>query len=110
MFSGAAILAPTPWRAGSPRCDSIDPDCSRVHDGLFFNARLGASNVWEFSVDPSIVDEAAAVFEAGSPFAHLSHDSEALESVQTSGGPFFVAQVLSWSSDAAWVSVEPAQG
>jgi hypothetical protein len=86
--------------------DSLDPDVVELDEGLHFNSRLDAANVWEFDVDPAIIDEATRIFEDGRHFAHLAREGEALESVATPSGGFFVARVLSWASDAAWVSAD----
>ena len=106
----AHLCVPWPGRSIIPmihvRMDAIDCDVCQRHDGSFFNTRLRAQNVWEFDVDPAIIDEAAAIFENGTPFAHLARPGEALQRVPTAAGDFFVVRVLSWASDAAWVSVD----
>ena len=40
--------------------DTLDPDVVELGDSLHFNTRLDALNVWEFDVDPAIIDAIAA--------------------------------------------------
>lgn len=90
---------------------ALDPDVVELDAsiGLYFNTRLNAPNVWEFEVDTEIIDEARRIFEDGEPFAHLARGGRPFESVTTASGGFFVArsaELLSWASDVAWVSVD----
>ena len=94
-------------RAGlqAVRMDTIDPDVTSVADGLHFNSRLAAPNVWEVDVDEAAVDEAARIFTEGSPFASATAAGEPYETIESGVGPFFL-QRISWRSDACWISVD----
>ena len=78
---------------------------SRVSDGLFYNDQLGAHNIWEIDVDEALIDEAAAIFFDGAPFASLQQPGEPYEDIPTSIGNFFAHRV-SWKSDIAWSSTD----
>ena len=90
---------------------SIDADVVRLGDGSFFNARLGARNVWEVDLDPALVDEAAAVLygrdaEGGSVLDAVLAAREPYLDVRSSVGDLFSMRVTNWQSDIAWVSVD----
>ena len=77
-----------------------------VSDGLYFNEKFSAHNVWELEIDPKLIDEAAAIFHDGSSFATISQPStEPYEEISTKNGGFF-AQHVSWNSNVAWVSAD----
>ena len=79
----------------------------RLRDGLFYNERLGAHNVWEVELAPEHVDEAARIFFEGRPFDELRHDGEPYAAIETEGGDaFFAHRIANWQSDAAWVSAD----
>mmetsp|Transcript_16082 Transcript_16082/g.49816 ORF Transcript_16082/g.49816 Transcript_16082/m.49816 type:complete len:264 (+) Transcript_16082:177-968(+) len=86
-----------------------DRDVHRVGDGLYYNERLGANNVWDIEVDPLIVDEAAVIYKEGRrgshAFAAIAEPGEKYGEIATAAGAFF-AQRVSWRSNIAWVSAD----
>ena len=90
-----------------PAAAAPTPTVVRLRDGLFYNERLGAHNVWEVELAPEHVDEAARIFFEGRPFDELRHDGEPYAAIETEGGDaFFAHRIANWQSDAAWVSAD----
>lgn len=85
--------------------DAVDADVCCVAEGLHFNNRLAAPNVWEIDVNKDVIDIATDIFERGEPFASASKDGEPYESIETGVGSFFL-QRINWQSDACWISVD----
>ena len=105
----------------SGSCDSsaaVDADTVKVGEGLYYNHRLGANNVWEVPVDPTLVDQAGKLF-----YSHLHRGGTAAprplngseiemgpgihhEPVDTPFGGFLVKRIRDWGSDIAWISVD----
>lgn len=85
--------------------DAVDADVSCIAEGLHFNNRLAAPNVWEIDVSKDVIDIATDIFERGEPFASASKDGEPYESIETGVGSFFL-QRINWQSDACWISVD----
>ena len=96
---------PTPYLSATGLTTTLDADVNHVGDGLYYNQRLHAHNIWEIDVDPELIDEAASIFYTGSPFASMQQEGEPISSHPTRSGNFFALRV-SWQSDIAWISAD----
>ena len=94
--------APVAQHSAAAARDGL-PGAVRVGDGLYYNERLRAHNVWEINVDMDLIDEAAAIFERARPLA-CAHP-EPYDAFSTPSGRFFAHRV-SWQSDIAWISAD----
>jgi len=83
----------------------IAVECNEA--GRYFNTRLMAPNAWEVCVDPSLIDEAAAMFEAieGGAGRRAVEIDRHERLVSSDGRAYFITRP-DWNSDITWVAVD----
>ena len=98
--------APEAAHSASPAHSAVpeaDPDIVRVSEGLYYNQRFEAHNVWELDVGLDVVEAASSIFDS-----HLAHHrSEDWHApIWTPVGGFLSKRVRDMASDIAWISVD----